>query len=153
MKKNTRTYVLLATVLLIWGTIAYRIFGSFGAGPMEAEVGPPKEFVPQPMGTKDTFGIYADYRDPFLGTVKTKKKEKSAPAPVKKEIPPQLDIRYTGSIAGVDAGQRIFFVAISGQQHLMSLKDKVGEVTLLKGNAGEITVQIGKTARAIPLQE
>jgi hypothetical protein len=153
MKKNTRTYVLLVTVLLIWGTIAYRIFGSFGAEPLEVEVGPPKGFVPQPMGTRDTFGIYADYRDPFLGTVKTKKKEQRAPSPVKKELPPQLDIRYTGSISGADVGQRIFFVAISGQQHLMSVKDKVGEVTLLKGSSGEITVQIGKTARAIPLQE
>ncbi len=155
MKKNTKTYLLLAIVLIIWGTIAYRIFSS-----LSSDTGPEVKvnlqyFKPKPIAARDTFSISGDYRDPFLGTIYgNKEKITTTKKPPKvQESVPDRDIRYTGLITDASTKQKIFFVGINGQQHLMGTGDKIDGVTLLSGTLETITVKDGAKSRTITLQK
>ena len=99
MKKEKKTYLLLAVVLVIWGVLAFQIFKA---------VNPSEEVVPVFTTTqktnliklekRDTFSIVANYRDPFLGTLPKSSIPKKKKRQSKKEVVPEKDIRYTGFI-------------------------------------------------------
>jgi len=154
MHKNTKTYLLLAAVLLIWGIIGHRVFsGNSGATEIKAnfEKSPLKSL---PTQVKDTFSILANYRDPFLGTFPKKKvkKTKRATKP-KKVVEPEMNVQFTGLVTDNDSKQRIFFVNINGQQHLMGVKDEIQKVRLLSGTSTSIRVRANGKTRTIDLQE
>jgi hypothetical protein len=141
LKKNQKTYVLLAVVLAIWGILGFRILSAVNPkDPLPSTHTAISDFRPTAPKARDTFSILANYRDPFLGTlpkskIRTSPPKKTTPAPVVKK-----NINFTGHIRDQKSDQVIFFVNIEGQQHMMSLKDEVDGVRLLKGNEDQITV-------------
>lgn len=154
MHKNTKTYLLLAAVLLIWGIIGYRVF-SGNSDATEAEANFEKSALRSlPTQEKDTFSILADYRDPFLGTFpkKTVKKTKRSTKP-KKALEPEIKVQFTGLVTDKDSKQKIFFVSINGQQHLMGVKDEIQNVRLLSGTSTSISIWANGKTRTIDLQE
>lgn len=100
MKKQNKTYLLLAVVLGIWGIIGYKFFSAVNPdAPEIAQVTSDQVFVPKQMKEREVFSIVADYRDPFLGTVqapKKKVKKNTNAAAVKKASVPTKSIQYTG---------------------------------------------------------
>ena len=156
MKKNQKTYLLLTVVIGIWGLIAFKILNA--ANPEPAKMGPiasNEVFVPKKIKHRDTFSIKADYRDPFLGTIVANKKVKKKVAPKKKveKAIPQKKISYTGFITDGASKQKIFFVTIEGQQHMMGLNETVQEVKLVRGSKDKITVRCNGKTRTIALTE
>ncbi len=154
MKKQTKTYVLLGLVALIWGLIGFRILGALSPQPAAAPEVSTSSFSPTSVKERDTFSIVANYRDPFLGTLATKAKKK---IPVRRTAPketvPAVDIRYTGFITDKNTRQKVFFLSINGQQHLMSAKDKIENVTLLSGTRNTVRVRIGNKLRTVTLTQ
>lgn len=154
MKKQTKTYVLLGLVALIWGLIGFRILGALSPQPNKAPKVATGTFDLAPAKERDTFDIVADYRDPFLGTLGTKQKKKtSVKRTVPKETVPSVDIRYTGFITDKNTRQKVFFLSINGQQHLMSAKDKIENVTLLNGTRSAVRVRVGSKLRTVTLTQ
>lgn len=154
MKKQTKTYLLLVAVLLIWGIIGYKIVGAISPKPVQEEVEiKTVDFTPEPLVQKDTFSLIANYRDPFLGTLATKPKKKST---AKKAIPknpvPEVTIEYTGLITDNETKEKIFFIRIAGQQYLMSARDKIEGFTLISGSESQVRIRDGKKTRTIPLK-
>ncbi|WP_430909521.1 hypothetical protein [Maribacter sp. 2-571] len=150
MKKNVKTYVLLAVVLAIWGTIAYRILAPTATGTTQETDTASVSFKPLAVQKKDTFSIIADYRDPFLGTV-PKKPKKNTKRTVKPATPalPEIVINYTGLITDSSTEQNIFFVTINGKQHLMNLQQEIDKVRLLSGTASSIKVRYHNKTKTI----
>jgi len=154
MKKNTNTYVLLAAVALIWGTIGYRIISGMNDEPTPPQGATAVKFKPLPTKEKETFTILAEYRDPFLGTLPKKPAKKVTRSSKPKAAPmPVIQITYTGFVADKDTKQNIFFVSINGTQHLMSPAKEIDKVKLLSGNAKSIRVQYHNKIKTIPLKE
>ncbi|ALM08809.1 hypothetical protein SB49_14145 [Sediminicola sp. YIK13] len=155
MKKNTKTYLLLVIVLGIWGTIGYRIFSSMNPDQQENITIPLQQFKPKDILVRDTFSISENYRDPFLGTLVTPKKEASSNRNLKpvNETPPQKDVRYTGLITDGKTNKKIFFVTINGQQYLMGFKDTIDGITLQSGNPTDVKIEESGRIRTITLQE
>ncbi len=150
MKKNTKTYILLTLVFLIWGIVGIRMLKAFKPE-VKVATSPVIEttFNPLPFKAKDTFSIVGDYRDPFLGTwptTKTKKKYKT-------KVPetPQITIRYTGIITANDAKDTVFFLTVDGQSYMLSAGEKNDVLKLIRGNKNKITVQIGTQIKNIPI--
>lgn len=145
----------MALVLLVWGMIGYKFIN--GINPtIEApqEIALNEKFIPKKEKDREYFEIVADYRDPFLGTIKTPKttKKKSATKKVKKEVP-KKDIRYTGFITDKSNNQKIFFVSVDGDQQMMSLNDTFKEVKLQQGNKEFIKVlHNGKSNKILLIQ-
>ncbi|MEO0573312.1 MAG: hypothetical protein AAF039_16515 [Bacteroidota bacterium] len=143
MTKNQKTYALLAVVLAVWGILGFKVVNGLGPKePVAQEVRLDTPFVVQTMEKREPIVIAANYRDPFLGTPpksqEPKKKVKKKPV---KPKPPKKNIAYSGSVAQNGTKNRMFFVTIDGQQHLMQKNQKVNEVTLVKGNQKSITVK------------
>lgn len=154
MKKNTRTYVLLTVVALIWGTIGYKIISSLSSDPETGAQELAVSFKPLPVQKKETFAITADYRDPFLGTLpKKKKKKRLVSTKPKAPAVPEVSIRYTGLMTDGSTNQKIFFVTIDGQQHLMNAKDEIAKVTLISGSAASIRIRHNNKTRTIQRTE
>lgn len=154
MKKNTKTYLLLGAVAVIWGMIGYRLISGMTNDAIPDIANKAVAFKPLPVQEKETFTILADYRDPFLGTL-PKKALKKVKRSTKPKAPPvaEVVISYTGFVADTATKQNIFFVTINGQQHLMSLRDVIDKVQLLSGNATSIRIRHNNKTRTITLKE
>ncbi|MFL1013663.1 hypothetical protein [Flavisericum labens] len=142
MNGKTKTYILLAAVLAIWGIIGYRIFGA--VSPNVTIEGPQNNivaFVPKTDMTVDTFSIRPMERDPFLGHLYFKKKPKSneAKTPVKKELV-WPSILYHGMISKQRGKEALYIVSINGQQQILKTGQSIDGVTLRKANKTEVQV-------------
>ncbi|WP_047415854.1 hypothetical protein [Cellulophaga sp. Hel_I_12] len=141
MQKNTKTYLLLALVLIVWGLIGYKIINWMPDKVKEVPSSRPLSFKPKKIQERDKFSIVADYRDPFLETaMKTETKPKKTNTNKTVVTQPTIDIKYSGFITDGNSQQKIFFVTINGQQHMMKLKDKIADVTLISGSTETIKV-------------
>ena len=153
MKKNTKTYVLLGVVALIWGAIGYRVFSSVSSDPELNTASNSVDFNPQPVKEKELFTIVADYRDPFLGIIPKKAKKKVKRSAPKTPPPPDIIVNYTGFVSDKDTKENIFFVTINGQQHIMSIGNEIDKVKLVSGNATAIKIRSNKKTRTITLKK
>lgn len=142
MKKQHKTYLLLVLVLLVWGMIGYKFVNVINLSTNTPQlVASNEKFVPKKIKEREIFSIVADYRDPFLGTIKKRNSgmRSNAVKSVKKEVP-KKHITYTGFITDKGNNQKIFFVTIEGQQQMMSLNDTFHEVKLVQGTKSFIKV-------------
>lgn len=155
MSKQGKTYILLVVVLGIWGFLGFKVVSFIGEEDSEVAVlvNPTTPILEEPL-ERETIVIQADYRDPFLDKpyIKKVKKAQKRKAPTKKPEPPKMQISYSGMVGEAGSSDRLFFVTISGQQHLMSLKDQVQEVQLVWGNKDSIRVQYSGHKEYIRLQ-
>lgn len=146
MKRNRKTYLLLAMVAAIWGILGFRLLRAID--PVPDPLGPIGNTILFIMPTgkeKDTFSILANYRDPFLGTMPPDLSPKSSgPRPLPKKEP-AIDIRYTGFVKEKGSGNSIFFVHIDGEQRMLSRDESYGTVKLLSGDGDRIKVRANGT--------
>ncbi len=153
MKKNKKTYLLLTCVLVIWGILGVKIIGSLNSSPKKVKTTTAMAaFNPTRPMAKDTFSIAANYRDPFLGTIRNTKSKLGKKTITKVETP-KKNISYTGFITDTGSKKKIFFVTIDGQQYMMGLKDKIQEVKLVSGNKFRIRVSYSGKVHNIPIAQ
>jgi hypothetical protein len=143
VKHKTKTYILIVLVLGIWGIIGYKIMSA--ANPTTPKVGPNTfgvSFNPKLKTEQDTFSIQVAQRDPFLGTLLTKKKTKQKKTLKKPKAAPfvWVPIIYHGNIAKQDHKNEVFIISISGQQYLIKQEQVIKDVKLISGNSKSITV-------------
>ncbi len=155
MKNKTKTYILLALVLGIWGTIGYKIITGLNPdAPEQVEDEINVSFTPEEIKKTDTFSIQTTERDPFLGTLTRSNKPRTnttkTPKPIKEESVPQ--ITYQGLVKKQNSSQQVFVVTVNGKQHLLKRGQSVDDVKLIKGNAKEIVVLNNHKQQTIALQ-
>jgi len=157
VKKQNKTYILLAVVLGIWGSVAFKFFAAANPSNKEiTEVNSDLVFVPKQIKERELFTIAANYRDPFLGRVQAPKKKikKSKSSVVKsKKVIPTKSIQYTGFITDKKSKQKIFFVTVDGQQQMMSLNDTFQEVKLVRGTKTSIRVRYNGSIQNVTLNQ
>jgi hypothetical protein len=146
LKKQHKTYVLLAVVLGIWGLIGFRVVKAIN--PNEAVVSQPMavaDFKKPKSLEKQPFDIKANYRDPFLGTMPKKKRTLK-----KRTVKPQPiqwpSVSYLGTMGAKGSKTQLFFLNINGQQHMVRKGEAVSEIKLLSGTKEAVKVRYkGKT--------
>lgn len=155
MKKEYKTYALLSVVLIVWGLIGFRLVKAINpSGEAQMNEVITEKFSPKTIAERETFDIIADYRDPFLGTIKSKETvvQKKISRPVKKDIP-KKNITYTGFIIDQGSNDKLFFVTIDGQQHMVGIKNTVNGVTLIDGTKSFIKVSYFGISEKITLNK
>tara|TARA_B100001063_G_C16771378_1_gene561844 strand:- start:789 stop:1253 length:465 start_codon:yes stop_codon:yes gene_type:complete len=144
LKSKGKTYLLLVAVLGIWGTIAYKIVN--GLNPDEPQVSEKNfdiVFNPKQQKAVAPFLISDIERDPFLGTLTSKKTASKATkrvSVVKTDIA-MPSITYGGLIQRQDSNSKVFVVNINNQQHLLKLGQTINDVKLISGNKSSITIR------------
>lgn len=155
MKNKRNTYLLLASVVIIWGIIIYKMIGAVSPDSPIAETEIVLAgFTPKPLQQQEVFSTSEHQRDPFLGgfiTPKTKKTSAKTRKSVPKPEKPQISIRFSGMISGKTAQDAIFFVSVNDQQHMMKPGDEIQGVKLLKGTAKTIRVRYNGQFKTIPI--
>lgn len=142
MKNKTRTYLLLAAVLAIWGIIGFKIVTTLNPEAPEAKKQDEMVvFTPKSHTVKDTFSIHPTQRDPFLGTLYVKKQESTTPRiTTPKEAFVWIPILYHGTVSKQDSKEKLYILSINGQQHIMKIGQEIQEVKLIKATNTEILV-------------
>jgi len=139
MQNKTKTYILLAFVLGIWGVIGCKIMSTLNPETPEiVSTAFNASFTPKTTTTLDTFSIQTTERDPFLGTLNIKKK--SVTKKIKKLEIVWIPILYHGSVTKQASKDKVFVVSIGDEQILMKGGETNKEVTLIKGTTNEITM-------------
>jgi hypothetical protein len=154
MKNKTTTYILLAGVALIWGIVFYKIFSGIGADNNPTLTLPVKPAVVASDNTTEdsVLILWANYRDPFLGTtVQSVSNFQAAPqkatAPktaIKKEATTPIDwgfINYIGIVMNKETNKKVGIIKISGKEYMVNDKDVIDGVTILKKERDSIKVE------------
>jgi hypothetical protein len=155
MKKNSFKYVLIGGVLLIWGTIIYKIITSLGRE-TESPVVTPLE-VTSRVNNADTFSLLLNYEDPFLvieedmpvDTIQNNEASKiTEPSSVISSNPnfstvqPKPDfIKYTGYIYNPAKKKQIAMVTIREECFAMEENEEKNDVLLKKISKATITIR------------
>ena len=154
MKQRKKTYILLAVVLAIWGILGFRVVKT-----LKPEYEEPQQVVltdyqiPENQKKRDTFSIDGNYRDPFLGKMPKEKKSSKGVRRKAKATSPTKNITYQGSVGDKGSKNRMFFVNIEGQQHILTLGQKVDDVVLISGDNAQIKVRYPGHMKIIKLTE
>ena len=155
MKNKRNTYLLLASVVVIWGIIIVKMIGAVSPdSPITETRIVQTDFTPEPLEEQETFSISTHERDPFLGgfiTPKTKKTSAKRRKPAPKPETPEISIRFSGMISGKTAKEAIFFVSVNNQRHIMKPGDEIQGVKLLKGTAKTIRVRYNGQFKTIAI--
>jgi hypothetical protein len=151
LKTKKKTYILLALVATVWGTIAYKIIAALNPELIKT----PQQSLAQHSDFKvdikvDTFSINIVNRDPFLGTLlkkTTKKRTKTI-----KTIQWQ-PISYQGTIKQNKTKEQIFIVTIKGTQHLLKKGQVRDSVTLVYGSTKSVTMRYKNQSKSFSLKK
>lgn len=147
MKTKTKTYLLLAAVIGIWGVIGFKIVNGLSSDDI-SEVRQENfdvTFKPKVYTKIDTFSIQTLNRDPFLGML-SKRGRNRVDAPSSKSnhspIEHKLDISYSGLVKKQNTSSQVFVVNINKNQYLLKKGQITDSVKLISGNDQEILVRV-----------
>ncbi|MCD2260794.1 hypothetical protein [Psychroserpens luteolus] len=156
MKNKTKTYLLLAAVLGIWGTIGYKIIN--GMSPDDTIIQENDfdlSFNPKINDETKTFSIETLDRDPFLGTLSNNQKERTTTT-VLKSTPESIDnsplIIYNGLVKKLNSIDQVFIVSINGNQYLLKKGQTADSIKLIRGSEKEITIGYRNKSQTIKRQ-
>ncbi|WP_407556479.1 hypothetical protein [Winogradskyella sp. 4-2091] len=155
MKNKTKTYILIAIVIAVWGTIGYKILN--GVSPNLAEITQDEfdvSFNPKTNIEIDTFSIENIERDPFLGILRNKKNKTSTKLArlIKNEKDNSPLIVYSGLIRKQNSSGLVFIVNVNKNQYLLKKGQSADSVKLIKGNEKEITIRYRSKNKTIKRQ-
>ena len=152
MKGKTKTYLLLAAVLAIWGIIGFKIVSTLN--PDAPEVNLQEDmvaFTSKNTIVADTFSIQPSERDPFLGTLVVKKQESNKPTTsTPKEDFVWMPLVYHGTVSKQDSKEKICVISIDGRQNIMKIGQDMNGVKLLRATNTEILVSYKGARKTIP---
>lgn len=147
MKSKKNLYILLPGVLIVWGLIAYKIV--IGLNPNNEHPTSIKKmdvFKPIKLAQHNGFEISADYRDPFLGSLRNDRLPKAIKRidPVQQENIVLPEIKYKGIFQPADHSKAVFLIEIDGRQEMFKMKETHQEVKLLSGDEEKISIKYKK---------
>lgn len=136
--------MLLVVVLGIWGVIGYKIWS--GLNPEIPEVKQQDiavSFNPKTNKVIDTFSVQTFSKDPFLGTLSLKQKNRSSIAKSSTKIKSSViwvPVLYHGAIAKQNSKEKVFVISVEGQQYVLKIGQEIKGVKLIRANSKEIIV-------------
>ena len=154
MKNKNITYLLIVVVLLVWGTIIYRIVNASGSDtPIVLSDNNTEILIARADEQPASFSLKLNYRDPFLGTVTvSKSKSKTNIAPKVQKVEPVINwpnVTYGGLIKNDNQNVKLAFVAVNGRSSIMKVGDSFLEVKLLANYGDSIQVEFENQKRFI----
>lgn len=153
MKNKKAIYILVPLLIAIWGGIAYQVmtFSSTEIAPSSSLNIPILAIEPTIF---DTFSIYANYRDPFLG--KTIEEKKTViPAKTKVVVPevkaniPWPKVSYGGVIKNQKSSKQLYLVQVNGNDNIMKEGDVVEKIQLVKAWKDSIQLVYQKEKKVV----
>ena len=157
MKSKKNVYVLLAAVIFIWGVVLFKVFAAFHSSEVVIiKKSKTTQFIPEKIKPRERKELNANYRDPFLGTFISEKKEQKITAVVDKTPLEEIEfpmVEYKGNFSGSNKSDMVFLLTINGVREMFKLKETHQEVKLLHGDKVKVVVKYRTEKRTIQLQQ
>lgn len=156
LQNKTKTYLLIAAVLGVWGAIAYQIVS--GVSPDDAPElvqNDTSKFNPKPIASKDTFSIQPVKRDPFLGTLSSKTSKKVSSVKSSEVVKRDIEfpsVIYNARIKKPNTDTSLFILTINNQQYKLKKGQIADSLKLVNGNAETIVVRYKNLSKTIKRQ-
>ncbi len=149
-KNKTVTYVLLAVVALVWGTITYKVVMGLSDDEEPVFLTASEVKIKEEVTEVDSFSVIAKYRDPFLGkaarvsvnrpannnpsggggqTVRPSQIKKTPPKPV--GLPRVNFINYLGYVTSEEKN-KVALLLVSNENKLLNEGESIGNFKLEK---------------------
>ncbi len=162
MTKKQKTFALLVTVVIVWGTIIYKIIDATSTGD-DTELPAPTSAVKEPYNDyaipKDTTHLLLTYKDPFglkkqkdtvrVARVMTQKIHKE---PVPKAATNWNFIRYSGYINNPGSKKTVALLSINGRSVMLSEGESAESVKLIKNMRDSIKVSYNGQIKFITIR-
>jgi len=150
LKGKKALYILFPVVALIWGAIIVQVIGAFSDDdPIGLDTGGAIVISDITTKEREKFTLSTIERDPFLGTLYQPEKKvikKLTTPKTKKTTISWPSITYKGVVSGQNSANAIYLIEINGTDELMTLKQTLSEVTLIKGLPNSVRLRYkGKT--------
>lgn len=147
MKNKNRTYLLLAAVVAVWGTIGYKLYSNMNPTTTKTSVVANTDFKRIETKKGDQREIQPDYRDPFLGKIYRRKVQpKVVKKTIKKDPVPFPPIQFIGVISGKTTS---YIIQINGSQEIFKIGQTHQEITLKKGTNKSVLISYKGTSKTI----
>ncbi len=154
MKNKNITYLLLAVVGLVWGTIFYKFIAGLTVENVQTENIIPKRTRYRESILSDSFALFANYRDPFLGKSAFSSNENYTPIRTifrpkvvkKAEVIPTkapIDwsfIKYFGIIKNKNSGKEVALVSIHGKEYMASTNAVLESLSIISFSKDSLNV-------------
>lgn len=147
---------MLPVVVLLWGTIFYKIYQSTN-NDNQAIIQMPSQVTQNDSYKLDTFFLLNNYQDPFLKDIKVASQPNKKKETAKKVEKPKQDakpikwpnITYGGIVVNKNSKQELVMVMINGTSHLMKNKEMQSNIQLLEVTPDSILVSYGEEKKYI----
>ena len=159
MKNKKALYVLLPTVISIWGYLFYKIFSTLNQDEPVANYSASGAAISLNENSPfNTFNLLANYRDPFLGKMVLDNKravQSNNPAPANPAIKKPVQqtqwpqISYTGMIKNQQSKKQLAMVQINGKDYSLKIGEETDGIELKKIFKDSIEVSKGKEKKII----
>ncbi len=155
MQKNKKLlYILIPATIIVWGLIMYKIFNVVNNGSTAPQaMAATSSFGDKDQLVADTFAMYANYRDPFLGkppTVERSTQTKAAVKPVQPVIVLAWPtINYFGTIKNQLSKKQFVMMQIDNQNTAMKPGEVYKGVELLNVFLDSVEVKFNKEKKFV----
>jgi len=159
MKNKKVTYILIPVVLVLWGSIIYKVYVyMYGDNPVNTGFPDTGSRMGKQDVIPDTFSIHPDYRDPF--SVKTIAKATGGSSAIEKESSTQIKpkttvnvsfpaVQYIGMIRNQESNKQLVMLSVNGQSTSIGMGMEFGGIQLLKVYKDSVEVRWGKERKFI----
>jgi hypothetical protein len=166
LKNKKLTYLLICSVLAVWGIIVYRVFARSAGDQKEYGSSPARKVSEEPLDDyelKDTFTLSLNYRDPFLGKGGAEEEQTVAlelldgPLSVFNNfpVPPPIDwsfIRYAGRVVNPTSRRTITLLIIDNIETMIGEGEQIRGVKLIKNYRDSVKVSFQGKEKFIRLK-
>lgn len=163
MKNKSLRYILIFSVIFVWGTIAYKIFTYVNSDDSEIQSQNTIQQKNEQSSATDTFHLVANYRDPFLGRTTLTNVQNANPNSQKiiktekqKEVPkienkviswPKLT--YLGIIVNQKSKNQTGLLKVNGKDFIIHQGNIVAEMEIVKLYNDSVTVKYSEDIKTI----
>jgi len=170
---NKKTlYILLPVNLAIWDYIGYKIYAAMNDGGPDISISTSVPELSSLSAKRDSFVIFANYRDPFLnnlpgsgshkslhsnpsGANQNKIKNNNAPQNNTQKPPVNTntwpEIKYIGSVTNTQASNKsVALVSIAGTTYSLKIGEEVNGIKLTGFNNDQADFKRGKEKKSVP---
>lgn len=163
MKNKKITYILIFSVVALWGIIFYRIFIAMGDKEETIVQVPAKKaaYFKMVNHQNDQVLLTFDYRDPFtsinaIEPITPAQSQNTAPMPIPLPIAKPVvnwsAISYTGYINNLNTKQKLAMLSVNGKELMLAEGQDLNGVKLLKYAGDSIKVKYQNETRYIRLR-
>ncbi len=145
MKNKLLTYLLLVLVIVVWGLIFVRLFGSKNEEQKIQKGNMIKNSIDSSiLNTKYTLRF--NYADPFLGqknSISQVRKPKKFIEVKDQPKPEPIEVQYLGMISNKKQKSVLALIRLNGQEYYLSLGETMNGLELIKCDEIEIVLKKG----------